>query len=119
MRLPVAITTVLVATSLLAVPAVAAPLGAALSKDLAIQTQSAGQSSVIQIQHRRGGHRGGRGGDGGAVAAGVLGGLLLGGIIASEAQRSNSVDYCMRRFRSYDPQSGTYLGRDGYRHSCP
>jgi hypothetical protein len=119
MRLPVAMTSLLVATSLLAIPATAAPLGAALSKDRAIQTQSADQPSVIQIQHRRGGHRGGGGGDGGAVAAGVLGGLLLGAVIANEAQRSNSVDYCMRRFRSYDPQSGTYLGRDGYRHSCP
>jgi hypothetical protein len=27
--------------------------------------------------------------------------------------------YCMRRFRSYDPRSGTYLGFDGLRHPCP
>ncbi len=27
--------------------------------------------------------------------------------------------YCMQRFRSYDPRSGTYLGNDGYRHPCP
>ena len=27
--------------------------------------------------------------------------------------------YCMQRFRSYDPRSGTYLGYDGYRHPCP
>ena len=27
--------------------------------------------------------------------------------------------YCMRRFKSYDPESGTYLGYDGYRHPCP
>ena len=27
--------------------------------------------------------------------------------------------YCIQRFRSYDPQSGTYLGSDGYRHPCP
>lgn len=25
---------------------------------------------------------------------------------------------CARRYRSYDPQSQTYLGRDGRRHSC-
>jgi BA14K-like protein len=25
----------------------------------------------------------------------------------------------MQRFRSYDPQSGTYLGYDGQRHPCP
>jgi hypothetical protein len=28
------------------------------------------------------------------------------------------VGYCMRRFRSYDPRSGTYLGFDGLRHPC-
>jgi hypothetical protein len=29
------------------------------------------------------------------------------------------VAYCMQRFKSYDPVSRTYLGYDGYRHSCP
>jgi hypothetical protein len=27
--------------------------------------------------------------------------------------------YCMQRYRSYDPQSGTFLGLDGARHPCP
>lgn len=27
--------------------------------------------------------------------------------------------YCARRYRSYDPASGTYLGYDGLRHPCP
>ena len=27
--------------------------------------------------------------------------------------------YCMQTHRSYDPQSGTYLGYDGRRHPCP
>jgi hypothetical protein len=31
----------------------------------------------------------------------------------------DGVNYCMQRFRSYDPQSGTYMGNDGYRHPCP
>jgi hypothetical protein len=31
----------------------------------------------------------------------------------------DGVTYCMQRFRSYDPQSGTYMGSDGYRHPCP
>ena len=56
---------------------------------------------------------------GGAVAAGVLGGLVLGTIIATEAQRNQGVEYCMRRYRSYDPGSMTYVGRDGLRHGCP
>jgi hypothetical protein len=29
------------------------------------------------------------------------------------------VAYCMRRFRSYDPESRTYVGYDGLRHPCP
>ena len=31
----------------------------------------------------------------------------------------DAVAYCMQTYRSYDPQSGTYLGNDGYRHRCP
>jgi BA14K-like protein len=31
----------------------------------------------------------------------------------------DAVGYCMQRFRSFDPRSGTYLGNDGYRHPCP
>jgi hypothetical protein len=27
--------------------------------------------------------------------------------------------YCIQRFRSYDPETGTYLGYDGHRHPCP
>jgi len=30
-----------------------------------------------------------------------------------------SVEYCMQRFRSYDPRSGTYVGLDGRRRPCP
>ena len=29
------------------------------------------------------------------------------------------VAYCMQRFHSYDPNTGTYLGTDGQRHPCP
>jgi hypothetical protein len=29
-----------------------------------------------------------------------------------------AIAYCARRFRSYDPVSQTYLGRDGQRHTC-
>jgi hypothetical protein len=32
---------------------------------------------------------------------------------------SASTAYCQQTFRSYDPASGTYLGYDGLRHSCP
>lgn len=35
------------------------------------------------------------------------------------APRSRDDSYCARHYRSYDPASGTYLGYDGVRHSCP
>jgi len=31
---------------------------------------------------------------------------------------SSSQADCARRFRSYDPASGTYVGKDGLRHRC-
>jgi hypothetical protein len=31
----------------------------------------------------------------------------------------DGVAYCMQRYRSYDPDSGTFLGNDGLRHPCP
>ena len=30
-----------------------------------------------------------------------------------------AVEYCMQRFRSYNPNTGTYMGNDGRRHPCP
>ena len=71
---------------------------------------------------RGGGWGRGRGsGVGAAIGLGV-GAAIVGGAIAAgaaEQQRQNAVSYCMQRFRSYDPNSGTYLGNDGLRHPCP
>jgi len=36
-----------------------------------------------------------------------------------QASPEQDVAYCMQRFKSYDPGSGTYLGYDGLRHPCP
>lgn len=33
-------------------------------------------------------------------------------------ESGGNADYCARRFKSYDPSSGTYLGYDGKRHPC-
>ena len=85
--------------------------------------------SPAQAQRGRGRGRGwggrGRGwgrGDGNvgaAIGIGIGAAVIGGAIAANEAQRQNSINYCMQRFRSYDPGSGTYLGNDGYRHPCP
>ncbi len=36
----------------------------------------------------------------------------------SFAMEEQDSSYCARRYRSYDPASGTYLGYDGRRHPC-
>jgi len=84
------------------------------------------------------GRRGWGYGTGAAVAGGLAAGALVGGAVAgspyyygntygaapvyADPEQSGSVDstaYCVQRFRSYDPGSGTYLGNDGLRHTCP
>ena len=82
----------------------------------------------------------------GAGVAAVAAGALIGGAIASQNQgyypaatypvysdpgygysdaapvvynNGDSVAYCEQTYRSYDPGSGTYLGYDGFRHTCP
>jgi hypothetical protein len=35
------------------------------------------------------------------------------------APPGDAIAYCMQRFKSYDPRSGTYLGLDQMRHPCP
>jgi hypothetical protein len=74
----------------------------------------------------------------------LLGGVIIGGLLAAPyygyddpyyayepgpygpgpyaygpGYGGNAEAYCMQRFRSYDPNSGTYVGFDGLRHSCP
>jgi hypothetical protein len=75
----------------------------------------------------RGGHRGGYRGYGYGAGV-VIGTTPFWGAPAYGYDDDYYVDapaaggdvaYCMRRFRSYDPRSGTYLGNDGYRHACP
>lgn len=65
-----------------------------------------------------------------AAAAGASSTMFLGapsgapsgaaGAFAYEPKPAPSTGQeCAQRFKSYDPRSGTYLGRDGYRHACP
>jgi MFS family permease len=75
----------------------------------------------------RGGYYGGGWGWGGFAAGAALGALLAapyyyrGGPYYYDygPPPDSAVAYCLRRFRSYDPRSRTYLGYDGYRHPCP
>ena len=84
-----------------------------------------------------GGYRRGWGGAGIGLGIGLAAGALIGGALAAPhyygaapyyygaapgvyyGAPGGSVAYCLRRFKSYDPASGTYLGYDGFRHPCP
>jgi hypothetical protein len=65
----------------------------------------------------------------GEVAGGIVGGAIgTAGAIATAPFRAMSgnnsyamapnASYCAQRYRSYDPASGTFMGRDGRRHPC-
>jgi hypothetical protein len=120
----------LATTSMIAMPATAAPIASAGARSISAAADQA--SPLVEVRHRRW-HRnhsrwhrrhsrwyGHRDYDyGGAVAAGAIFGLAAGAIAANAAAGNNAVAYCSQRFRSYDPASGTYLGYDGLRHPCP
>jgi hypothetical protein len=79
-------------------------------------------SAMAQRGRGRGGGRGrgrGRGYGGAAVGAGIAAGIIGGAIIADQARRSNAVEYCMSRFRSYNPETGTYFTSRGEERPCP
>lgn len=106
--------------------------------------EHAAPTGIETVQWRGRGWRGG----GWGFGAGLLGGAIVGGLLASPyyygpgpyyygpgpyyypgpyypapgygaPPPANAVAYCMQRFKSYDPRSGTYLGYDGQRHPCP
>ncbi len=119
MRLPL-ISAAVLGASLLALPAPAsAAQFAGLSTSLPVQAQSFDSSLVQKVRHRgRRHHR--RRGDAGAAAAGAVIGLALGAMIASQAAQYNrSVEWCMRRYRSYDPRTHTWIDYHGRVRYCP
>lgn len=82
---------------------------------------AAGVSPAFAQRGRGRGRGGGWGPSGAAIGIGV-GAAIIGGAIAASAaeqQRRDAINYCLQRFRSFDPNSMTYLGHDGYRHPCP
>ena len=123
----------------------AAPL--APSQSLVAAHASADNSLLTEVQYRRRGWGGGGAGLGIGLAAGaLLGGAIAAGanpyygpgygygpgyyggptyyrepvvVAPSYGYGGDAEAYCMRRYRSYDPASGTYLNNDGNRYPCP
>jgi len=117
-------------TAAMAVPAVPAP-------STETMTVTMPGDNLVPVRYR------GRG-FGWGIGAGIAGGIVAGALLAPryygprayyepyyyapppppprvyyDAPGDDAVAYCMQRFRSYDPRTGTYLGYDGYRHPCP
>jgi hypothetical protein len=114
-------------------PASALPLSPAAG---AVDAAQVDTSPLLEVRSRRSAR----------IAAGIIGGLIVGGLVASHwpyhydyypyrayppypfypaypyyraYPGDPAIAYCMRRFKSYDPYSMTYLGYDGRRHYCP
>jgi hypothetical protein len=103
----------------------AAPIG----QPLAV-AQSARGSAPGQIEQVR--WYGHRGWGGGAFVGGLAAGAIIGGAVAAPYYYGSpyyygpgypppegDVQYCMQRYKSYNPNTGLYLGNDGRRHPCP
>jgi hypothetical protein len=138
----------LIGGALLAAPASAAPIGSASGPSLALATGGNDLVETVQYRrygygprygYRGGYYRGGRGAAVGAgIAAGVIGGALAAGALAGPryvepapiygvpapvygygAEDVDAVAYCSRRFRTYDPATGTYIATGGVVRACP
>lgn len=78
----------------------------------------------------------------GAIIGGIAAGAIIGGAIANSNRgyyapapgyyepppprvyyaprpAGDAVGYCMQRYRSYRPETGTYVGYDGIERPCP
>ncbi len=62
---------------------------------------------------------------GAAIGLGILG-LAVGAIVAGsikekeakQRERDEWIDRCIRRYPSFDPRTGTFIGRDGREYYC-
>jgi len=122
-----------VATVLMAGVAVASNVASAAPFADALAIKKAAATNVETVRWGRG--------FGWGFGAGLLGGAIIGGALTSPyyyggpyyygapyygpgyypapGYEGDGAAYCARRYRSYDPATGTFLGYDGVRHPCP
>lgn len=127
MRLPL-LSVILLGASLLSLPPPAfAGQFAGFSTSQPVQAQSFDGSLLHKVRSRHGSHRSSHHGgyhghrsNAGAAAAGALFGITLGAILANQAaQHNRAVEWCMRRYRSYNPRTGTWIDYHGRIRHCP
>jgi len=122
-----------ICASVLGAPAATALPGSQSTRPVAAATDT---SSIVHEARYRGhggyrghyggyrGHRGGWG-RGRAIGLGIAGAIIGSAIIANEGyryRRYQSVSgrqQCANTYRSFDWDSGTYMGYDGVRRVCP
>ena len=103
-------------------PAMSAPLARDSGLNSAVIANGAEQVQYRRHHHhhpRHYNHR--RGPSTGAIVGGLAAGAIIGGAIAAsqaQAAANQRHAYCAQRYRSYDPASGTYIGRGGQRYYC-
>jgi opacity protein-like surface antigen len=136
MKIPAMVAAAAVLAGSMAVaPAYAVPTLA--SKNVAEAVKPAKNPYVSQIRYYHRGHGHGHwrhhgGGNWGPWVAGGLLGLGLGAALTDGYGYGYEDDYaprayygeggfarCEATFKTFDPDSGTYMGYDGHRHRCP
>lgn len=63
--------------------------------------------------HHRHGFRGA------GIVGGIIAGALIAGAIRESRAGSSDIERCESAYRSFDADTGTYMGYDGERHVCP
>jgi len=89
-----------------------------------VMTSSVSPAMAQRGRGNRGGGGGrGRGGGGVGLGVGIAAGIIGGAIIADQYRRrrgdDDAVAYCSQRFRSYNPETGTYISAGGIERPCP
>ncbi|MFM9850338.1 MAG: BA14K family protein [Hyphomicrobiaceae bacterium] len=77
----------------------------------------------VEHRHHSSSHRSARRHRSGIGPVEIIGGIIVGAIIAEVIREGRATEYAMSRcalgFRSFDPDTGTYITRDGRIRICP
>ena len=71
------------------------------------------QDVADPLGHHRHGFRGA------GIVGGIIAGALIAGAIRESRAGSSDIERCESAYRSFDADTGTYMGYDGERHVCP